>query len=376
MSKISMKFAASLAAMSVVPSGMMWAEGAHADVMRLAEEKKFEAALNVLAQQNAALQNERDHKLLKARLLSWDGRYEEAAALLKELKTEHPESSDVDVVLGYLSYYQNKFDDAERHFASALAKAPGHSDAADGQKRVREAKQSAERAGRRWRIDSGIGVSTFDQETIEDWGEQFLNVSRKQNDFTFTVGANRYERFGAVDTQINAAITHSKRGNVDWGLVASTTPDADFRPKTTLGGHVGKAFQVNEEITTHVAVHYFNNAFDDKTVHSIQPEATTYFKNGVTVKAKALITAEENQDTQIGWLAEARGPISKHASARIGVADAPELINGNTVSTQSVFGGVSFEVSDGLTFHVNLARADRQDLHVRNDVSVGITRKF
>lgn len=377
MSNLSYKRAATALALVAIPSGAVWAQGVHADAMRLAEDKQFDEALALLLAEDAEHKEEYGHRMLKARLLSWGARYDEAQSVLAALKEDFPENSEVDVSLGNLAFYQSKFDQAEAHFSDALRLSPDHSDAVAGVSRVRAAKKAeAEKTEYRWRVDAGIGQSTFDTDAIEEWGEQFISASHKGENVVLTLGATRYERFGATDTQINAAIGKSKPGGVDWGLMAAATPDANFRAKSTIGGHIGTTFDVGSKVKAYTAVHYRRDTFEDKTVQSVQPQVTAYLGGGTVVSSKVFITTEENEDAQIGWLAEVRQPLGERVTARIGYADAPELINGSTVTTQSLFGGVSFDVADNLTFHVNLARSDREDLHVRNDVSVGITRKF
>ena len=376
MSRRNLRYAASAIALATVPVGTAWAEGGHGEIMRLAEDKKFDAALARLELEDPAKKGDVEHLLLKARLLSWSGRYEAAQDVLSALKSANPENSDVDVALGSLAFYQSEFERAEKYYSDALAITPDHGDAASGLSRVNDAKAEAKKNDTRWRVDAGFGRSTFDTSDIEEWGEQFVNVSHKRDNVALSVGATRYERFGAVDTQINAAIGKAKPGGLDWGLMAAATPDADFRAKSTLGGHFGGSFAICENVTAYAAVRYRRDSFEDKAVQSVQPEITAYFTSGTTVTAKAFVTSEKDEDTQVGWLAEVRQPVGDKVRVKLGVADAPELINGASVNTQSLFGGVSFDVSDDLTFHVNLARSDRENLHVRKDFSVGITRKF
>jgi len=80
------KFAASALAMSAVPAGAIWAEGIHGEAMRLAADKNFDGALSLLAAEDAADQNTIEHRLLKARLLSWAGRYDQALSVLEDLR--------------------------------------------------------------------------------------------------------------------------------------------------------------------------------------------------------------------------------------------------------------------------------------------------
>lgn len=370
------KIAVSAVTIGLIGSGVSWADDVQSEALKFAEQQNYDAALNVLdsaePDQEAAL----DRRLLKARLLSWAGRYAEAETLLLELKAEHPNAADIEVTFGSLFYYQGKLEPAEKHFASALQLAPDNQDARSGHARVLNAKEARRVANLKWRVDAGGSYSTFKDSAADDWNEQFVSVQRKTGDVAVSVKANQYKRFGKSDTQITVGIDDAKRGGVDWGVYAASTPDADFRPKTTVGGRVGGSIKVTEEISTYLALHVRRDQFDTGDVQSVQPELTTYFSNGLELTGKVILTDQENADTQTGYLVQGVYPVADTVRLKLGYADAPEVINGQAVSTKSYFGGVSFDVTDTLSFNINAARQDRADNITRDDFSIGFTRKF
>jgi len=68
-------------------------------------------------------------------------------------------------------------------------------------------------------------------------------------------------------------------------------------------------------------------------------------------------------------------PVTDRLKLSLGVANAPEAIDGVAITTQSVFGGATYSLNDGLDAFVNLSRHDRENSYVRNSINVGITHK-
>jgi YaiO family outer membrane protein len=122
-------------------------------------------------------------------------------------------------------------------------------------------------------------------------------------------------------------------------------------------------------------VTYRFDDYDTGSIHNIQPGLTTYLEGGIVLSARLIATLQEAEDNQLGWLIDGRAPLTDRLQLRAGYADAPEAIDGLAISTQSLFGGLSYKVRDDLDVHVNLARDDRENSYVRNSANVGFTYK-
>lgn len=370
------KLAVSAVTLSMVGVGAGWADDVQTEALNLAQLQKYDDALALLNAADKTSEADLSQDLLKARLLSWAGRYGEAHTLLSELKSEHPDDTEIDVIFGSLYYYQGKLEPAEQSYALALSRTPEHGDAISGMDRVQKAKEAKRIADLKWRVDAGGSYSSFKGEAAEDWNEQYINVQRRTGDVAVSVGVHQYRRFGKSDTQVKIGAASTKRGGIDWSVEASATPDADFRPDASIGGRAGKAIEVTKDIDAYLALGYRYDSFETGAVQTLQPELTAHFSNGVELTSKLVVTTQENADTQTGYLVQGVFPVAKTVRLKLGYADAPEVINGQAVGTKSVFGGVSFDVSSTLTFHANAARQDRADNITRDDFLVGFTRKF
>jgi len=161
----------------------------------------------------------------------------------------------------------------------------------------------------------------------------------------------------------------------DWGLQAGFTPDADFRPDLSAGGRLGRALNKSQGAVIYPEVSYRFDDYDTGAIHTVQPGVITYFDNGFVLTGRLIATLADNRDDQIGVLASGLMPVTDRLKLSLGVANAPEAIDGVAITTQSVFGGATYSLNDGLDAFVNLSRHDRENSYVRNSINVGITHK-
>ncbi len=348
----------------------------NAQALELAGQKNFESALSVLGHQNAQLASGYEHRFLKARILSWAGKYGEARSELDSLMKSYPDNPDLQLALGNLEYYQGRLNAAEIEYGKVLRKFPNYQDARNGLDNVRKARAEAAANGQEtWRIDSGLGFSDFDLDDISEWNEQYLRVEFSPDDLAYHASIQRYKRFGTTDLQLQAGIADAVRGGWDWGLEAGITPSGTFRPDWSLGARVGRAIELLDGTVFYPNVTYRLDDYDSGSLHNVQPGLVAYLDGGIVLSARAIATFQQNEEDQLGWLIEGRVPVSDRLQLRAGYANAPEAIDGVAISTQSLFGGVTFQVKENLDLHLNLARDDREESYVRKSASVGFTYK-
>lgn len=371
-----LKKTAMLGALMVMLPHAAFANEINAKALELAGQKQFTQALDVLSRQDASLSSGYEHRFLKARILSWAGQYGAARAELDSLMREHPENPDLQLVLGNLEYYQGRLHEAEIQYERVLRKFPDYQDARNGLENVRKARAEAAANGQEtWRIDGSLSFSDFNQDNFSSWDEQFLRVEYSPNTLAYHASVQRYNRFDETDVQFQAGIADAVRGGWDWGLEVGVTPSATFRPDFNLGLRAGRSIDLDNGTVLYPNVTYRFDDYDTGSIHSVQPGVTTYLDSGIILSGRLIATFQDNEDDQLGWLVEGRAPVTDKLQLRIGYADAPEAVDGLAISTQSIFGGLSYKVQDGLDVHINLARDDREDVYVRNSANVGFTYK-
>lgn len=355
---------------------MALANEINAKALELAGQKNFDKALSVLSQQSSDIASGYDHRFLKARILSWAGQYGAARAELDSLMAAYPDNPDLQLALGNLEYYQGRLGAAETQYSRVLSKFPNYQDARNGLETVRKAKAEAVANGQQaWRIDGNLGFSDFNQDDISKWDDQFLRVEYSPNSLAYHGSVQRYKRFGTTDIQFKAGIADAVRGGWDWGLEAGFTPSGTFRPELSLGLRGGRAIEMENGVVFYPNVTYRFDDYDTGSIHNIQPGLTTYLEGGIVLSARLIATLQDSEKDQLGWLVDGRASLTDRLQLRAGYADAPEAIDGLAISTQSLFGGLSYKVRDDLDVHVNMARDDREDSYVRNSANVGFTYK-
>lgn len=357
-------------------TGIALANSVNAEALNLASQKNFTQALDLLSQQSQFEQSQYEHKFLRARILSWAGRYSEAHQELGFLLASNPENPDVRVALGNLHYYQGNLDAAQTEFENVLADYPDYTDAQTGLSNLEKARQAKTTSDvNRWRIDGGLGGSDFDISDLPEWNDQFLRVEYTSDRFSYHSSVQRFKQFGTTDIQLKAGIADAIRGGVDWGLELGITPDSDFRPDYSIGGRLGQTIDALDGVVLYPNINYKFDKYSTAKIHTIQPDITAYLENGTILTGRLIATLQASEPDQLGWLVEGRQPVSSKLQLRAGYAQAPEAIDGFVISTTSLFGGLTYNVHDDLDIHFNLSRDDREDSFIRKSANVSFTYK-
>lgn len=351
----------------------------NSQALDLASNQNFSQALDLLSGQSEIEQSTYNHRFLKARILSWDGQYAKARRELSSLMTEHPGNPDLHLVLGNLEYYQGNLDEAQTQYEITLRRAPNYTDAKNGLANVQKARESKTDDSRKnhWRIDGGIGGSYFndDDDELSEWNDQFLRVEYSPENFSYHGSIQRYDRFGTSDIELRAGIADAVRGGWDWGLEVGGAPDAEFRPDLSLGGRLGRTINLENGLVLYPSVNFRHDDYSTGNIQTLQPDLTVYLAKGTILTGRLIATFQDSEDDQLGWLIEGRKSVTDRFQFRAGYARAPEAVDGLAITTESLFGGLTYAVRDDLDIHFNLNRDDREDVYVRNSANVSFTYK-
>jgi len=353
-----------------------WGNEINTKALDLAGQQKFDQALRLLSQQDAKLRAGYEHRFLKARIHSWAGQYSDARRELNSLMAAYPDNADLQLAMGNLEYYQQNLTAAERHYVAVLDKFPEYQDARTGLENVRKArKEAAANGNHSWRLDSSLGFSDFDQDDLTDWDNQFFRVEYAPKTLAYHASVQRYKRFDTTNVQFQGGVSDAVRGGWDWGLEAGFTPSALFRPDFSVGGRLGRALTLQNGTVIYPSTTYRYDDYASGGIHNIQPDITAYLDKDIVLTARLIATLQESENDQFGWLVQGRIPASEKLQLNIGYANAPEAVDGIAITTESLFGGLTYTVRDDLDVHLNLARDDREDTYIRNSINVGFTHK-
>lgn len=350
-------------------------------VYDLVDARRFDDALGLLSDQSINAKASFEHRFLRARVLMWKGDYQTAETALNTLSQEFPDHADIELAHANLDFYQNRLDAAEAHFLKVLQLAPDYTDAQSGLQKVRDARQNTPapfapvaQNVQPWRADVSAGTTAVG-DGQPSWNEQTVRLERRTGRFALHGKAQRLERFGLVDTELEVGVAQIDPSKLLWSATASATPKDDFRPQYTIGGSVGKVVDFGST-AVQFGVGYRFDDYSQTKIHAVTPEATAYLPNGVILVARAVSVSEADADHQLGWFAMGQVPVHDKIDVRIGGAIAPEAINGIVSQTQSYFAGVSYEFQPGVALTANYGRDARDVGFNRDSFRVGISRKF
>ncbi len=358
-----------LSAMAVSPGDVS------KQAMDLAAANNFTQALALISSQDIETQNSYEVKFTQARILAWDNQYDAAAQAYESLLADFPGNPDIQNGYGYLEYYRGNYDRAEILLSEVLAKYPGYEDAQIGLKRVRDARADAKRKEKRWRLDVNGGTSSFNTD-MAGWNYQSARVEHIPGNIALHTDVTRYERFDQIDTQITVGARSNTNNSWDWQIAAGTTPSADFRPKLTGAARIGKSVDVNGTIIHGSLGYQIDDYTTAGTIHQLSPQVVAYLDDDVVLSGRLMHVMQNGEDDQTGFMLSGSAPVVDRLSARIGYANAPEAINGRVINTESVFGGLSYQLTDSLDIHATYSRDDRENTYVRDAVNVGITTRY
>jgi len=183
-------------------------------------------------------------------------------------------------------------------------------------------------------------------------------------------------RFGRNDTygelRIDRRFSPGANGYVFFGA----TPNADFRPEWQVG--LGGGVRVNDgPAATVLTLDAAHAEYRTGDIQTLSPGIEQYLANGnAWISARWINIWDEDGGHQSGW--PTRGDVLATPRLRLfaGLADAPDTSEGVVVDTFSVFGGLSYDMSDRSTLRLSLAHEDRDTGSDRFQVGLGMGWRF
>lgn len=369
------KFFITIFVLALIHPHSAMANSVNDEALNLASQKKFAESLKLLSNQTQVEKSQYDHRFLKARILSWSGSYKAARLELDLLLSQYPNNADLLLALANLEYYENNLEAAQTVYEEVLILSPNYLEAQKGLENVNKAQLIYNESNNKWRLDVGYSFSGFDQENLPNWNEQFLGVQYSTQQFSYNASINSFDRFGMNDLSFKVGVSDAVRGGWDWGVNFGISPEGNFRPKTGIEGRVGHALNGLSGLVLYPNLLYKYDQYSETDIHTIVPDLTAYLRNGTIISARTIATIEKSEETKIGWLVEGRQPIGNDLQIRLGYAYAPDALNGVVIRTESIFGGVTYDVNDNFDVHLNLSRDDRENSFVREGVNVAVTYK-
>lgn len=344
-----------------------------------------------------------DARLGKVRLAIWQGDTPRARALIDGVLASAPNNVEALDLDGRIALLEGDHRRAEQSFQRVLALEPKNAEALVGVGDVRRAEGDDDAARqayhqalaiepgsadieqrlavpppRKWRLDIGSEVSDLTN-GLGDWTDSSAGLAYRLSPRTTISGHTRLAtRFGQTDVQVEGRIDQAFTPAFSAYALAAVTPDADFLARYSVGA--GASWQVVAPakafgpLSLNIDARY--DDFADTSVTSIQPWIQGYIFDGRLGLSARWVHAEDDTGTRAdGYVLRADLTVTERFNVFAGYADAPEIDDGALIPTRTVFGGISFDVSDPLTLRASVAHEERPTFD-RNIFGLGLTARF
>ncbi|MER9580849.1 YaiO family outer membrane beta-barrel protein [Mesorhizobium sp. M0276] len=306
---------------------------------------------------------------LDGRVALLEADYSRAEQSFQRVLALDPRNAEALVGIGDVRRAEGDDGGARQAYSQALAIAPG---SADIEQRL------AVRPPRKWRLDLGSEVSDLTN-GIGDWTDSSAGLAYRLSPRATISGRTRVAtRFGHTDVQIEGRIDQAFSPAFSAYALAAATPDADFLARYSVGA--GASWQVVAPghalgpLLLNVDVRY--DSFANTGVTSASPWIQGYILDGRLGLSARWVHASDDIGTRAdGYVLRADLAVTQRFNVFGGYADAPEISEGTLVPTRTVFGGISWDVSDPLTVRASIAHEQRPTFD-RSIFGLGLTARF
>ena len=366
-------------------------------------QQKFDEAGQFFDQALAIRPRLLDARLGKVRLAIWQGDVPRARTMIDDVLGTAPDNAEAIALDARISLLEQDYTRAEQSFQRVLAVDPhnaealvgigdlrrGRGDDAAARDAYRQAlalepgsrdveQRLAAPPPRKWRLDLGSEVSDV-TDGLADWTDSSAGLAYRLSPQTTISGRTRVAtRFGRTDVQIEGRIDQAFSPTVSTYALAAATPDADFLARYSIGA--GASWQVMSPakafgpFSLNIDARYDNFANADIT--TISPWVQAYVLDGrLGLSARWVHAADDIGTRADGYVLRADLEVAQGVNMFGGYADAPEISDGTLVPTRTVFGGISWDVTDPLTLRASLAHEQRPTFD-RTIFGLGLTTRF
>ncbi len=366
-------------------------------------QQKFDEAGHFFDQALAIRPGLLDARLGKVRLAIWQGDVPGARAKIDDVLGTAPDNAEALSLDARISLLEQNYVRAEQSFHRVLAIDPRNAEALVGIGDVRRAHGDDDAARdayrqalalepgsrdieqrlaapppRKWRFDVGSEVSDL-TDGLGDWTDSSAGLAYRLTPRTTISGRTRVAtRFGHTDLQIEGRIDQAFSPTVSAYALAAATPDADFLAHYSVGA--GASWQILAPakafgpFSLNIDTRY--DGFANADITTISPWVQGYVLDGLLGLSARWVHAADDIGTRAdGYVLRADLALTPGVNVFGGYADAPEISDGTLVPTRTVFGGISWDVTDPLTLRASLAHEQRATFD-RTIFGLGLTTRF
>jgi YaiO family outer membrane protein len=331
-------------------------------------------AVALLRQAVAAEPDNADAQLQLGLALLAEGRLDEAEAALRRTLAIASDYEDAHIGLARIAQRRG---DRGAALAALEPVGPTNRDAADLRAQLQAAPSAASGSDHRWQLDVDGSYSALEGPGQGDWQEASARLRYKASERTAVgAGVEVSRRFGETDTYAELRIDQRLSDGASAYVTAGATRHADFRPEWQVGAG-GSVRVAGGDNPTSLTLDARQARYRAGDIQTVAPGVEQYVADGrAWLTARWINIFDENGRHQSGWLA--RGDVMAAENVRIfaGLADAPDVSEGVVTDTFSLFGGVSWDISDRTTLRFSIAQENRETGSDRLQAGFGLGIRF
>ncbi|MER9414325.1 YaiO family outer membrane beta-barrel protein [Mesorhizobium sp. M0589] len=366
-------------------------------------QQKFDEAGNFFDRALAIRPGLLDARLGKVRVAIWQGDVPRARTMIDDVLGNVPGNAEAIALDARVSRLEQDYTRAEQSFQRVLAIDPRNAEALVGIGDLRRergddnAARDAYRQAlalepgshdieqrlaapppRKWRFDLGSEVSVL-TDGLGEWTDSLAGVAYRLTPRMTISGRTRVAtRYGRTDLQIEGRIDQAFSPSVSAYALVAVTPDADFLARSSIGA--GASWQILAAakrfgpFSLNIDTRYDN--FANTEITTISPWVQAYVLDGRLGLAARWVHAADDIGTRAdGYVLRVDLAVTPSVNVFGGFGDAPEISDGTLVPTRTVFGGISWDVSDPLTLRSSFAHEQRPTFDLTT-FGLGLTARF
>jgi YaiO family outer membrane protein len=361
----------------------------------LSAERKYEEALALLENAQAEHPNDEELQFAIIRVLSWQGNYDAAEKKIQELDKKHAANADLLLLRASLAAYRKDYVQAEALYREILAKTPDYEDAKTGlertlnaqisnvqtsQAQISKAQISADDPIFDWQADFGFEFSEFSRVDQTNWNQELLQLTRFLDSRKTAIHGKitRYDQFGATDVEYEAGIDHAFSDKLNLYASGTISMNADFRPEYFVaGGGALKITGMNDKfLPAWLTLDSRYDNYEDTRILTAKLGLRIEPLEGWSIAGRVIALDQEDAKRLYGKDFRVDGTITDTLRFYAGYADVPETVAAVTVDTQTLFGGITMDLTPETTLRIGYARDNRENSYIRQVINASISYRF
>jgi YaiO family outer membrane protein len=342
--------------------------------------KKFGEAEKALRRALEIAPTYLDAKLGLARITFFRGRFEAARKAASEVASARKDDKDAKALVAQI----------DKAIAGRKA------ERAAAERRARERREQARRVAQRaavkpeskepslaptyrWRFDLDGSLSKLTGGR-SDWREANARLGYEiAPGTTMSTAIQAANRFNVSNTYFEGRLDHKTPDGLTGYVYAGATPNALYLPEWAAGaGGTARLYQQKGLFAATVLTLDTRYAeYVVGPVRTLTPGIDQYLFDGkFWIGGRWINVVDENGRYRQGYLV--RGDLMLRDDLRVflGYSDAPETTDGRTVQTQSLFGGIVYDVTQSAAVRFSVEYERRLQLFDRTAFTLGTTYKF